>query len=48
MGYVVYPDGVSSELLAAARFEIEIAGERFPATASLRPFLDPRGERMRA
>jgi 4-methylaminobutanoate oxidase (formaldehyde-forming) len=48
MGWVHHPDGVTGELLRAARFEIEIAGERFPAVASLRPFHDPTGARMRA
>jgi 4-methylaminobutanoate oxidase (formaldehyde-forming) len=45
---VRHPDGVTADLLRAARFEIESAGERFPASASLRPFYDPGGARMRA
>jgi glycine cleavage system T protein len=48
MGWVRHPDGVTPELLREARFEIEIAGERCPAEASLRPFFDPAGARMRA
>ncbi len=48
MGWVRHPDGVTAELLRQARFEIEIAGERYPAAASLRPFFDPGGARMRA
>jgi glycine cleavage system T protein len=48
MGWVRHPDGVTPELLRAARFEIEAAGERHRAEASLRPFYDPKGERMRA
>jgi glycine cleavage system T protein len=47
MGYVRHPDGVGADLLRSARFEIEIAGERYPAEASLRPFFDPGGARMR-
>ena len=47
MGYVRHPDGVTADLLRSARFEIEIAGERHPAEASLRPFFDPGGARMR-
>ena len=39
--------GESIEALLASRFEIEIAGERVPATASLEPLYDPRSERMR-
>ena len=48
MGWVRHPDGVTAELLRSVRFEIEIAGERHPAEASLRPFFDPKGTRMRA
>jgi glycine cleavage system aminomethyltransferase T/glycine/D-amino acid oxidase-like deaminating enzyme len=48
MGWVRHPDGVTADLLRSSRFEIEIAGERFPASASLRPFYDPSGARMRA
>jgi glycine cleavage system T protein len=47
MGWVRHPDGVTPDLLRAARFEIEIAGERHPAEASLRAFYDPTGARMR-
>jgi glycine cleavage system T protein len=48
MGWVRHPDGVTPEVLRAVRFEIEIAGERHPAQASLRAWYDPQGERMRA
>jgi len=47
MGYVSNPDGIDAARIAAGRFEIMVAGERFPARASLRPFFDPTGERMR-
>jgi 4-methylaminobutanoate oxidase (formaldehyde-forming) len=48
MGWVRHPDGVTPGLLRAARFEIEIGGERYPAEASFRAFYDPKGERLRA
>ena len=48
MGWVRHPDGVKADLLRSARFEIEVAGERYPAEASLRAFYDPEGARMRA
>ncbi len=48
LGYVHHDAGVTSELLAAGGFEIEIAGVRYPAQASLRPFYDPTGERVKA
>jgi 4-methylaminobutanoate oxidase (formaldehyde-forming) len=47
MGWVRQADGVTPDLLRSARFEIEIAGERYPAAASLRAFHDPGGERPR-
>jgi heterotetrameric sarcosine oxidase gamma subunit len=48
MGWVRHPDGVTPDLLRSARFEIEIAGARYPAEASLHAFYDPGGERLRA
>ena len=47
MGYVHHPEGITAELLAAHGWEIEIAGERFAAMASLRPFYDPTGQRVK-
>ncbi|MCC7271535.1 MAG: GcvT family protein [Alphaproteobacteria bacterium] len=47
MGYVHHPDGVTAEWLASGRFEIEVAWERFVATAQLAPFYDPKGARIR-
>lgn len=47
LGYVHADVDITPEWLESARFEVEIATERFEATASLRPFYDPRGERVR-
>ncbi len=47
MGYVYHDDGVTRDLLDNSSFEIEIACERYPAEASLRPFYDPDAERIR-
>ncbi|MCP4072528.1 MAG: FAD-dependent oxidoreductase [Hyphomicrobiales bacterium] len=47
MGYVRHPDGVTADLVNDAEFEIEIAGKLFPAEASLKPFLDPAGARVK-
>jgi 4-methylaminobutanoate oxidase (formaldehyde-forming) len=47
MGYVTHPNGVDRRLIEGGRFEIEIAGERHPAAASLQAFYDPRGEHAR-
>ena len=46
LGYVPCAGERPADLLAS-RYEIEIAGQRVPAEASLRPLLDPRGTRMR-
>lgn len=48
MGYV--EDGgrpVDARFVATGRFEIEVAGERVPATASLAPFHDPGSSRVK-
>jgi 4-methylaminobutanoate oxidase (formaldehyde-forming) len=46
MGYVPCEGETAAELLASS-YEIEIAGERFAAEASLKPFYDPKSERVR-
>ena len=38
---------VPAEVLAAARFEVNVAGRIVPAEASLRPFYDPKNRRIR-
>ncbi|MFQ5773172.1 MAG: FAD-dependent oxidoreductase [Kiloniellaceae bacterium] len=48
LGYVRHPDGVDAAFIESGRYEIEVAGERFSAIASLRPLYDPKGERVRA
>jgi len=47
MGYVHHPDGVTRALVEAGGFEIEREGVRLAARASLAPFYDPSGERLR-
>jgi 4-methylaminobutanoate oxidase (formaldehyde-forming) len=47
MGYVSDADGVTLDMVNSSSFEIQVAGERFPATASLRPMYDPKGQRVR-
>ncbi|RMD65258.1 MAG: FAD-dependent oxidoreductase [Alphaproteobacteria bacterium] len=48
LGYVCNEAGVDADFVAAGHYEISVANKRYPATASLRPMYDPRGERMRA
>jgi len=47
MGYVPCA-GQSADDVLASHYEIEVAGQRFAATASLEPMYDPKGERMKA
>lgn len=48
MGYVPLAPGETAEDLPRSSFEIEVAGARVAADASLRAFYDPAGKRMRA
>jgi len=47
MGYIPCRPDEPIEQLLARRYEIEVAGERYPARASERPFYDPGGVRLR-
>jgi 4-methylaminobutanoate oxidase (formaldehyde-forming) len=47
LGYVEHPEGVDREFIEQGRFELEIAGKRFAASASLRPMYDPKGENLK-
>ena len=40
-------DVVSAEYIKSGSYEIDIAGTRYPAKASLRPMYDPKLERVR-
>jgi len=40
--------GVDADYIRAGSYEIDVAGERFPATPHLRPPWDPAGTRMRS
>ncbi len=46
LGYVPCPGESETDVLASS-YEIEIAGERFAAEASLKPMYDPKAERVR-
>ncbi|KAB2916380.1 MAG: FAD-dependent oxidoreductase [Hyphomicrobiaceae bacterium] len=47
LGYVAC-HGETADDIVRRRYEIEVAGERIPATASLKPLYDPAGARIRA
>ncbi len=47
LGYVTAPDGGVVGPIGADDFEIEIAGVRYPVTASLQPLYDPSNARIK-
>ena len=47
LGYVPVRDGESVADMLASTFEIEVAGERFGAIASMKPLYDPKSERIK-
>jgi len=48
LGYVPCAPGESDEVLLASTYAVEVAGQAIPARASLAPFYDPQGRRLRA
>ncbi|MFO1407830.1 MAG: FAD-dependent oxidoreductase [Steroidobacteraceae bacterium] len=48
LGVVELEGGVTAERLRGHAFEVEIGSRRYAARASLAPFYDPKGERVRA
>jgi 4-methylaminobutanoate oxidase (formaldehyde-forming) len=47
LGYVDHEEGVTADFIKSGKFEIQVAGERFPAQASLRSMYDPKNLRVR-
>jgi 4-methylaminobutanoate oxidase (formaldehyde-forming) len=48
LGQVKNEEGVTAEYIRNGEFELEIAGVRYPAKASLRPMYDPQNKRVRS
>jgi 4-methylaminobutanoate oxidase (formaldehyde-forming) len=48
MGFVENESGATPEFIHGGNYEIDIAGVRYPARASLRPLYDPTNERVRS
>jgi 4-methylaminobutanoate oxidase (formaldehyde-forming) len=48
MGYVNHPDGVDPAFVQAGRYEVNVNGTRYPATAHLRAPYDPERKRILA
>ena len=47
LGFVEYEGGITKDFVNNSSFEIEVASERYPAKASIRPMYDPKLERVR-
>jgi 4-methylaminobutanoate oxidase (formaldehyde-forming) len=47
LGYVHVDKGEKPDEILGAKYEIEVAGVRVPADASLRPMFDPKNEKIR-
>ena len=48
MGYITRDEIITSDYINAGTYEVEVAGGRIPARASLRPFYDPKRVRVRS
>jgi sarcosine dehydrogenase len=48
LGYVRNPDGVTADWVTSGTYELEVATERVPAEATLRPLYDPTSARVKA
>jgi 4-methylaminobutanoate oxidase (formaldehyde-forming) len=42
------PAGLPADAIDGGRFEVDVAGTRFPARASVRPMYDPKRRRITA
>ncbi|MBT5981336.1 MAG: hypothetical protein HOG65_08805, partial [Acidiferrobacteraceae bacterium] len=47
LGYIEADEPINQGFIDGSAWEIEVAGERVPATASLRPLYDPGSSRVR-
>jgi len=47
LGYIPIEPGETDGELLSSRYEVEIAGEKYAAQASLKPAYDPSGKNMR-
>jgi 4-methylaminobutanoate oxidase (formaldehyde-forming) len=48
LGSIENEAGVTVDFIKNGRYEIEVAGVRYPAKASLQPMYDPKGIRVRS
>ncbi len=47
LGFINHNEPITSDFVNAGKYEIEVSTERIPARASMRPFYDPKSERVR-
>ncbi|WNJ99505.1 FAD-dependent oxidoreductase [Thalassospiraceae bacterium LMO-JJ14] len=47
LGYVKNAEGVDAAFVASGEYQIEVAGVKFAAKASLKPLFDPKNEKIR-
>ncbi len=48
IGFVELEEPITPELVETSSWEVEVAGKRIAATASLKPLFDPKMERVKA
>ena len=48
LGYVKNEEGVDADFVKSGTYELEVAGQRIAASASLRPMYDPKSERIKS
>jgi 4-methylaminobutanoate oxidase (formaldehyde-forming) len=48
LGSIKNEAGVTADFVRSGSYEIEVAGVRYPAKASLRPLYDPEGVKIRS
>ncbi|MCP5100874.1 MAG: FAD-dependent oxidoreductase [Chloroflexi bacterium] len=48
MGYITHHEPITAKFINSGTYEIEVANERIPARASIRPFYDPKSLRIRS
>ena len=48
LGYIHHDGGVTKDFVDDGEYEVEIAWQRYPADVQLRPFYDPKSERVKS
>jgi heterotetrameric sarcosine oxidase gamma subunit len=48
LGYIQHTEHITADFINSGNYQIEVAGKRYPARASLRPLYDPKSERIKS